>query len=169
MGLFVGVARAAYEAALEYAQTRYKNGNLIIFHEPVALMLADMNTKIECARLLLWKACRNTDTVGRATALPTMVKVYSSDVAMEVTTNAVQIFGGYGYMRDFKTEKYMRDAKLLQIYHGANEVLRWMQLPYMIGTLPMSWRELYEEYGLPKETVDNLMKALEASWEGKVV
>jgi len=121
----LGVARAAYESALEYAQVRYKNGNRIIFHQAVALMLVDMFIKIQTGRLLLWKAAWHNDQTNYSVAspLPTLMKALATEIAMDVTTKAVQIYGGYGLMRDFPVEKYFRDAKVLQIQHGANDTI----------------------------------------------
>ena len=87
-------------------------------------MLADMATKIEAARLLTWKAAWLADQGERIVLPSAMAKCFASDMAMEVTLNAVQIFGGYGYMRDYPVEKLLRDAKILQIYEGTNQIQR---------------------------------------------
>jgi acyl-CoA dehydrogenase len=87
-------------------------------------MLADMGMKVEAARLLTWQAAWMADQGIKATAQSAMAKCFASDVAMEVTTDAVQIFGGVGYMKDQPVEKLMRDAKLLQIYEGTNQIQR---------------------------------------------
>jgi acyl-CoA dehydrogenase len=122
--LSVGVARAALEYATEYAKSRQQFGAPIITNQGVAFMLADMAMRVEAARLLAWQAAWNADRGEKATAKSAMAKCFASDTAMEVTTNAVQIFGGYGYMKDYPTEKLMRDAKLLQIYEGTNQIQR---------------------------------------------
>jgi alkylation response protein AidB-like acyl-CoA dehydrogenase len=124
--LSVGLATAAYEASVDYAKERVQGGMPIINHQTISLMLADMKMKIEAARYLVWSCCWYHDTHPGEYDLVrgAMAKVYPTDVAMEVTTNAVQIFGGYGYMRDYPVEKYMRDAKLTQIYDGTNQILR---------------------------------------------
>ena len=122
--LSVGVARAALEHALRYARERQQFGAPIIGNQGVSFMLADMATKIEAARLLCWQAAWMADRSMKATAESAMAKYFASDTAMEVTTNAVQIFGGSGYMRDNPVEKLMRDAKLLQIYEGTNQIQR---------------------------------------------
>jgi acyl-CoA dehydrogenase len=122
--LSVGVARAALEHAIQYARTRYQFGDPIISNQGVAFMLADMATKVEASRLLTWQAAWMADHQIKATAQSAMAKCFASDTAMEVTTNAVQILGGYGYMRDHPVEKLMRDAKLLQIYEGTNQIQR---------------------------------------------
>jgi len=122
--LSVGVARAALEYALAYARQREQFGAPIIVNQGVSFMLADMATKIEAARLLTWQAAWNADQGNKATAKSAMAKCFASDTAMEVTTNAVQILGGAGYMKDHPVEKMMRDAKLLQIYEGTNQIQR---------------------------------------------
>ncbi len=122
--LSVGVARAALEYALDYARTRRQFGEPIINNQGISFMLADMATKVEAARLLTWQAAWMADQGMRVTEKAAMAKCFASDTAMEVTTNAVQIFGGYGYMRDYPVEKLMRDAKILQIYEGTNQIQR---------------------------------------------
>ena len=122
--LSVGVARAALEYAIAYAKERQQFGAPIINNQGVAFMLADMAMKVEAARLLTWQAAWMADGRMAATAKSAMAKCFASDTAMEVTTNAVQILGGYGYMQDYPVEKLMRDAKLLQIYEGTNQIQR---------------------------------------------
>jgi acyl-CoA dehydrogenase len=122
--LSVGVARAALEHATEYAKTRQQFGAPIVTNQGVAFLLADMAMKVEAARLLTWQAAWNADRGEKATAKSAMAKCFASDTAMEVATNAVQVFGGYGYMKDYPVEKLMRDAKLLQIYEGTNQIQR---------------------------------------------
>ena len=122
--LSTGVARAALELATQYARTRYQFGAPIITNQGVSFMLADMAMKVEASRLLTWQSAWMADNGISATAQSAMAKCFASDSAMEVTTNAVQIFGGYGYMRDHPVEKLMRDAKLLQIYEGTNQIQR---------------------------------------------
>lgn len=132
----IGVARAAFEHALEYTQGRYKNGNRIIFHQAVTLKLVDMLTKITMGRLLLRKAAQHNDLTQfqENTHLPILTKAVGSDIAMEVTTDAIQLFGGYGLMKDFPLEKYFRDAKVLQIQHGSNPTFYAENvLPTIIG------------------------------------
>ncbi|KPK71178.1 acyl-CoA dehydrogenase [candidate division TA06 bacterium SM1_40] len=123
--LAVGIAQGAYEAAAEYASQRVQFGKPIISFQGVSFLLADMATEIEAARALVYSVCRWIDSgakdISRACA---MAKLFSSDMAMRVTTNAVQILGGYGYMRDYPVEKMMRDAKLTQIYEGTNQIQR---------------------------------------------
>jgi acyl-CoA dehydrogenase len=122
--LSVGVARAALEHAVEYAKERRQFGAPIINNQGISFLLADMATKVEAARLLTWQAAWNVQQGNRTTAKAAMAKCFASDTAMEVTTNAVQIFGGYGYMKDYPVEKLMRDAKILQIYEGTNQIQR---------------------------------------------
>ncbi|MFH1754876.1 MAG: acyl-CoA dehydrogenase family protein, partial [Candidatus Latescibacterota bacterium] len=120
----VGVARAAYEYALEYAKSRQQFGKPIIAFQYIGFKLADMATDINAARHLVWHAAWLLDNNQRASKESAMAKTFGSDVAMRVTTDAVQILGGYGYMKDYPVEKLMRDAKLLQIYEGTNEIQR---------------------------------------------
>jgi acyl-CoA dehydrogenase len=122
--LSVGVARAALEHATAYAKQRQQFGAPIINNQAVAFMLADMAIKVEAARLLTWQAAWNADQGLKATAKSAMAKCYASDTAMQVTTDAVQILGGVGYMKDQPVEKLMRDAKILQIYEGTNQIQR---------------------------------------------
>ncbi len=96
----------------------------IIQQEMVQQMLADMAMKVEASRLLTWRAAWMVDQGMRVTKESAMAKCFAADAAMEVTTDAVQIFGGYGYMRDYPVEKLMRDAKLIQIYEGTNQIQR---------------------------------------------
>ncbi len=121
----LGIAQGAYEAAAEYAKQRVQFGQAIINFQAIQFMLADMATQIEAARALLYSVSKWVDSgakgISRAAA---MSKLLASDTAMMVTTNAVQIFGGYGYMRDYPMEKMMRDAKLTQIYEGTNQIQR---------------------------------------------
>ncbi len=121
----VGLARAAFEAARDYAHQRVQFGKPIASYQAVQFMLADMAIGVETARLLTWRAARAYDR-GEAEAerLSAMAKCYASDTAMRITTDAVQILGGYGYMQDYPVEKFMRDAKLLQIYEGTNQIQR---------------------------------------------
>ncbi|MBN2483359.1 MAG: acyl-CoA dehydrogenase family protein [Candidatus Omnitrophica bacterium] len=119
----VGIAQGALELATAYAHTRIQFGKPITSFQGIQWMLADMATKVEAARSLVYAAAamvdRGVKDVGGASA---MAKLYASDIAMEVTTDAVQIYGGYGYMRDYPVEKFMRDAKITQIYEGTNQI-----------------------------------------------
>ena len=121
----VGIAQGALDHALRYARERVQFGKPVSSFQGIQFMLADMGTKIEAARALVYYAAGFIDSGAKdISKLSAMSKLYASDVAMEVTTDAVQIFGGYGYMRDYPVEKYMRDAKITQIYEGTNQIQR---------------------------------------------
>jgi acyl-CoA dehydrogenase len=122
----VGVAQAAYEHAVAYAKERVTFGVPIAMHQGVSFLIADMATEIEAARLLTWQAAWMLDSgYGRnATLYSSFAKRFSADTAMKVTTDAVQIFGGYGYIKEYPVEKLMRDAKLFQIYEGTSQIQR---------------------------------------------
>jgi alkylation response protein AidB-like acyl-CoA dehydrogenase len=120
----VGIAQGAYELARDYALQRKQFGKPIAEQQAIQFKLADMATKIEAARLLTYQAAWLESQglpYGKASA---MSKVFASDTAMQVTTEAVQIFGGYGFIREYPVERYMRDAKITQIYEGTNEIQR---------------------------------------------
>lgn len=120
----VGLARAAFEAALDYAKKRVQFGKPIGTFQALNFMLADMAVAVDSARLLTWYAGSLADAGKRFTREAAQAKFYATDVAMRVTTDAVQIHGGYGYTKDYAVEKYMRDAKLQQIFEGTNQVNR---------------------------------------------
>ena len=121
----VGLAQGALEAAVDYARQRVQFGHPIIALQAVQIMLADMAIQVEAARALVYAAARTIDSGAKNFTLGSaMSKVFASDTAMKVTTDAMQIFGGVGYMRDYPIEKMFRDAKITQIYEGANQVLR---------------------------------------------
>lgn len=122
--LALGVARAAYEYALAYAKQRVQFGKPIITNQAISFLLADMAMEIEAARLLIWQAAWLIDQGRSANAAASMAKAYAADLAMQVTTNAVQILGGNGLMRDYPVEKWMRDAKILQIVEGTSQIQR---------------------------------------------
>ena len=131
----VGVARAALEYAIEYSKTRKQFGKSIALFQGTAFKIAQMATEINAARHLVWHAAwllEQGKPCGKESA---MAKVYGSDVAMRVTTEALQIFGGYGYMKDYPVEKLMRDAKLLQIYEGTNEIQKLIISKEAIGPI----------------------------------
>ncbi|MFQ5436184.1 MAG: acyl-CoA dehydrogenase family protein, partial [Anaerolineae bacterium] len=96
----------------------------IIQHQAIAFMLADMATQIDAARLLTWRAAQLAEAGKPCTQEASMAKLFAADVAMKVTTNAVQVLGGYGFMRDYPVEKWMRDAKIMQIYEGTAQIQR---------------------------------------------
>jgi acyl-CoA dehydrogenase len=122
----VGVAQAAYEHALEYSKERVTFDLPIAMHQAVSFMVADMATEIQAARLLCWQAAWMLDQgMGReATLYSSFAKRFAADTAMKVTTDAVQVLGGYGYIKEYPVEKLMRDAKLFQIYEGTSQIQR---------------------------------------------
>jgi alkylation response protein AidB-like acyl-CoA dehydrogenase len=123
----LGLAQGATDYALEYAKSRETMGKPIVQHELIAATLADMETKCEAARGLLYRCGQLIDDGAEGaelTKLSAMAKLYCTDVAMEVTTDAVQILGGYGYMQEYPVERMMRDAKITQIYEGTNQIQR---------------------------------------------
>jgi alkylation response protein AidB-like acyl-CoA dehydrogenase len=123
----LGLAQGATDYALEYARSRETMGRPIAEHQLIAGMLADMETKCEAARGLLYKVGQLIDdevTGPELTKLSAMAKLYCTDVAMQVTTDAVQVLGGYGYIQEYPVERMMRDAKITQIYEGTNQIQR---------------------------------------------
>jgi acyl-CoA dehydrogenase len=120
----VGVARAAFEHAMQYSKERVQFGMPIAMNQAIHFLLADMAMDIEAARLLTLKSAWLIDLGRRNTKESSFAKAFAADLAMRVTTDAVQIFGGYGYMKDYPVEKLMRDAKLLQIYEGTSQIQR---------------------------------------------
>jgi acyl-CoA dehydrogenase len=122
----VGVAQAAYELAVEYAKERVTFDVPIAMHQGINFLIADMATEIEAARLLCWQAAWMLDEgYGRnATLYSSFAKRFAADTAMKVATDAVQVFGGYGYIKEYPVEKLMRDAKLFQIYEGTSQIQR---------------------------------------------
>ena len=140
--LAVGLSQGALDISVEYARKRVQFGKPIISFQAVQHMLADMATETEAARALVYTIAKYIDSGAKdISKLSAMAKLFPTDVAMRVTTNAVQVLGGYGYMRDYPVEKMMRDAKILQIYEGTNQIQR-----NVIG------QELNKEYGRIKET-----------------
>jgi acyl-CoA dehydrogenase len=131
----VGVARAALEYAIEYAKTRIQFGKPIALFQHIAFQIAQMAMEINAARHLVWHAAWLLDQGKPCGKESAMAKAYGSDVAMRITTEALQILGGYGYMKDFPMEKLMRDAKLLQIYEGTNEIQRMVISREVIGPI----------------------------------
>jgi len=121
----VGVAQGALEEALNYSKIRKQFGAPISSFQAIQHMLADMETNIEAARALVYHAARVIDSGEKnVTRLASMAKLFASDMAMKVTVDAVQILGGYGFMREYPVEKMMRDAKITQIYEGTNQIMR---------------------------------------------
>ena len=120
----LGIASGAYELALEYAKTRKAFGKTISDHQAIQFKLADMATEIEADRLLIYKAAQLKDAHDNYDLASSMAKVFASEVAMRTTVEAVQIHGGYGYVKEYHVERLMRDAKITQIYEGTSEVQR---------------------------------------------
>jgi alkylation response protein AidB-like acyl-CoA dehydrogenase len=118
----LGIAAGAYELALKYSKERKAFGKLLSEHQSTQFKLADMATKIDAARLLIWKAAHLKDQKKDFVKAAAMAKLFASQIAQEVTTEAVQIHGGYGYVKEFHVERMMRDAKITQIYEGTTEI-----------------------------------------------
>jgi alkylation response protein AidB-like acyl-CoA dehydrogenase len=122
--LAIGIARGAYEAARDYAKQRTAFGHPIADFQAIQFMLADMATEIDAARLLCYRAATLKDAGERVTQASAMAKLYASEVAVRCTEKGVQIFGGYGFIKDFPAEKYYRDVKLCTIGEGTSEIQR---------------------------------------------
>ncbi|HTA18429.1 MAG TPA: acyl-CoA dehydrogenase [Polyangia bacterium] len=120
----VGIARAAFEDAIRYALERKTFGQPIADHQAIQFKLADMSTEIEAARMLLWRAATKKDAGARYTSEAAMAKLFASEVANRAAKEALQIFGGYGYLGDFPAERHFRDAKITEIYEGTSEIQR---------------------------------------------
>ncbi len=120
----LGIAQAALDHAIKYSKERVQFGQPICKNQAIAFMMADMATKIDAARLLIYRAAYLKDQGLPYSKEAAMAKLFASDIAMEVTTDAVQIFGGYGYSREYPVERLMRNAKITQIYEGTNQVQR---------------------------------------------
>ncbi len=131
----VGVAQAAFDVACNYAREREQFGHPIGAFQAIQFMLADMAMKIEAARLLVYYAAYRLDA-GQSTSMnAAMAKCFATDTAMEVTTNAVQVLGGAGYVRDYPVERYMRDVKVAQIFEGTNQIQRIVIARALLGNL----------------------------------
>ncbi len=121
----VGLAQGALDWAIRYTSERRQFGQTVLSHQGVQFMLADMAIQVEAARQLVYAAARGIDLGAKEISkMAAMAKVFATDTAMKVTTDAVQLFGGYGFCRDYPIEKYMRDAKITQIYEGTNQIQR---------------------------------------------
>jgi len=119
-----GIARSAFEFACEYSKERVQFGVPIAMHQAVSFMIADMATKIEAARLLTWQSAARLDNGLRNTLEASHAKRFAADSAMEVATDAVQVYGGYGFIKEYPVEKIMRDAKIMQLYEGTSQIQR---------------------------------------------
>ncbi|MFH1577939.1 MAG: acyl-CoA dehydrogenase family protein [Candidatus Omnitrophota bacterium] len=121
----LGIGQGALDLTIKYAKERHQFGKSISSFQGIQWMLADMATQLEAARALIYSVARMVDAgKGNVAKESAMAKLFASDAAMQVTTDCVQIFGGYGYMKDYPIEKYMRDAKITQIYEGTNQIQR---------------------------------------------
>ncbi len=129
----VGVARAAFDTALAYSLERKQFGRAIAKQQAIQFMLSDMATEIEAARMLCWRAAWLFDHGEPSAKESSMAKQYSADMAMKVTTDAVQVLGGVGYTRDYPVEKFMRDAKIMQIYEGTTQIQKLVISKALIG------------------------------------
>jgi acyl-CoA dehydrogenase len=123
-GLAVGIAQAALDFASEYAKERVQFGVPIAMHQAVAFMIADMATKVEAGRLLTWQSAALLDQGIRNTLACSHAKRFAADSAMEITVDAVQVYGGYGFIKEYPVEKLMRDAKIMQLYEGTSQIQR---------------------------------------------
>lgn len=134
----VGIARAAFEEALDYAKKRVQFGQPIIMNQGISFKLADMLMKIEAGRRLYYYAGWLATHGKPVSVASSIAKAYCGDVAVEVSTEAIQVLGGYGYMKDYPVEKFMRDAKVMQIYEGTNEIQRVVIAANMMGMKGLS-------------------------------
>ena len=120
----VGIGRAALEFASEYSKERVQFGVPIAMHQAIQFMIADMATKIEAARLLVWQSGALLDQGKRNTLASSHAKRFAADSAMEIAVDAVQVYGGYGFIKEYPVEKLMRDAKIMQLYEGTSQIQR---------------------------------------------
>ena len=121
----LGIGQGALDLAVKYAKERHQFGKSISSFQGIQWMIADMATELEAARALIYATARMVDAgITGVSKESAMAKMYASDVAMKVSLDALQIFGGYGYMKDYPIEKYVRDAKITQIYEGTNQIQR---------------------------------------------
>ncbi len=123
-GMATGVAQAALEFAVDYSKERVQFGVPIAMHQAIQFIIADMATKVHLARLATWQSAVLIDQGRRNTIESSHAKRFAADIAMEVTTDAVQVYGGYGFIKDYPVEKLMRDAKILQLYEGTAQIQR---------------------------------------------
>ncbi len=133
----LGLAQSAFDYALEYAKTRRQFGKRIIDHQAVGFMLADMEARTQACRAMLYEAvCCKRDGIDIGHT-PNLLKTFISDCTMQTTLDAVQVFGGYGYMKDYPVEKLMRDAKIFQIFSGTNQIQRKNAVTALAGRDPL--------------------------------
>jgi len=120
----VGIARAAFEYATDYSKERVQFGVPIAMHQAIQFMIADMATEVEAGRLMVWKSAVELDQGKRNTLTSSHAKRFAADAAMKITTDAVQVYGGYGFIKEYPVEKLMRDAKIMQLYEGTSQIQR---------------------------------------------
>jgi acyl-CoA dehydrogenase len=143
----VGIARAAFEFAAGYSKERVQFGVPIAMHQAIQFMIADMATKVEASRLLVWQSAALLDQGKRNTLASSHAKRFAADSAMEVTVDAVQVYGGYGFIKEYPVEKLMRDAKIMQLYEGTSQIQRLV----IAREVLMPRQEPPPEAGQPKE------------------
>ncbi len=143
----VGIGRAAFEFAAEYSKERQQFGVPIAMHQAIQFMIADMATKVEAGRLLVWQSAVLLDQGKRNTLASSHAKRFAADSAMEITVDAVQVYGGYGFIKDYPVEKLMRDAKIMQLYEGTSQIQRLV----IAREVLMPRQEPPPEVGQPKE------------------
>ena len=119
-----GIARSGFDAAVQYSKERQQFGVPIAMHQAIQFLIADMAVKVDAARLLTWQSASQLDNGQRNTLTSSEAKRFAADSAMEVTTDAVQVFGGYGFIKEYQVEKFMRDAKIMQLYEGTSQIQR---------------------------------------------
>ena len=119
-----GIARSGFDAAVQYSKERQQFGVPIAMHQAIQFLIADMAVKVDAARLLTWQSASQLDNGERNTLTSSDAKRFAADSAMEVTTDAVQVFGGYGFIKEYHVEKFMRDAKIMQLYEGTSQIQR---------------------------------------------
>jgi acyl-CoA dehydrogenase len=146
----VGIARAAFEFAADYSKERVQFGVPIAMHQAIQFMIADMATKVEAGRLLVWQSAVLLDQGKRNTLASSHAKRFAADSAMEVTVDAVQVYGGYGFIKDYPVEKLMRDAKIMQLYEGTSQIQRLV----IAREVLMPRQEPPPEVGQPKEAAE---------------
>ncbi len=119
-----GIARSGFDAAVQYSKERQQFGVPIAMHQAIQFLITDMAVKVDAARLLTWQSASQLDNGQRNTLTSSEAKRFAADSAMEVTTDAVQVFGGYGFIKEYHVEKFMRDAKIMQLYEGTSQIQR---------------------------------------------
>jgi alkylation response protein AidB-like acyl-CoA dehydrogenase len=129
----IGIARSALDDCLDYVQSRQQFGRPIAQFQAIQFMLADMATEIQAARTLMLRAAYLRDKNVPCARESAMAKLFAGDMAMRVTTNAVQVFGGYGYIQEYPVERHMRDAKITQIYEGTQQIQRLVIARQVVG------------------------------------